>query len=131
MRRKRPQKTLTWLIALTLLVQAMAFGWMRPAEAAEETDAPQIEGWVICTAHSDPTPAADNPAKQNKSAARHDLICTLCVAGCIPPMALLSTTVDLSLPSQSARIERVATASIQPRAPPFALPNARAPPALS
>jgi hypothetical protein len=46
-------------------------------------------------------------------------------------MALLATTVDLPLPSQSGRIERIATASLQPRAPPFTLPNARAPPSLS
>jgi hypothetical protein len=130
MRRPLRQRTLTWLVALTLLVQAVAFGWMRPAAAAEQSDAPQIEGWVICTAHSDAAPASE-PAGDAKHAARHDLTCTLCVAGCIPPMALLATTVDLPLPSQSGRIERIATASLQPRAPPFTLPNARAPPSLS
>lgn len=130
MRHPRPQRTLTWLIALTLLMQAMAFGWMRPAAAAEGSDAPQIEGWVICTAHSDYAPASA-PAEDGKHAARHDLTCTLCATGCVQPMALLATTIDLPLPSQSGRIERISAASLQPRAPPFTLQNARAPPSLS
>jgi hypothetical protein len=129
MRRTRPQRTLTWLVALTLLVQAMAFGWMRPAEAAE-SDAAQIDGWVICTAHAEPAPAS-TPAKDGKSAARHDLTCTLCATACVPPMALLGSSIELAPPSQIGRIERIATASLQPRAPPFTLPNARAPPSLS
>jgi len=102
---------------------------MRPAEAAE-SDAPQIDGWVICTAHSDPGPVSE-PAKDGKSAARHDLTCTLCATACVPPMALLSSSIDLPMPSQSSRIERIAISSLQPRAPPFSLPNARAPPPFS
>jgi hypothetical protein len=129
MRRTRLHSNLTWLVALTLLVQAIAFGWMRPAEA-EDGGAPQIDGWVICTAHGD-APAADAPVKNTGGAARHDLTCTLCAAGCLAPMALAAVSVDVPLPSEAGRVERIAAATVQPRAPPFAHPNARGPPTLS
>ncbi len=122
MRPASNRSRLSWVLVFTLMVQAVAFGWLLPA------DVDAGDGWAICAAQAD-SGGADT--QDHGRPAHHDASCTLCQAGCPMHGALPASLAFLAAPVSAGPAPRFELTAVRPRAPPFSFANARAPPVLS